>query len=115
MTNSAESGRTGVFIGGALGDIAATMVVGALAIRHRHASPLGMVSDQAPFAALGLVPMDELRFGGIDVRRGKLRDVARTVGDTSRTFSRDLLDAVAPTLDAIDADEIGRASCRERV
>jgi len=104
MTNSAESGRTGVFIGGALGDIAATMVVGALAIRHRHASPLGMVSDQAPFAALGLVPMDELRFGGIDVRRGKLRDVARTVGDTSRTFSRDLLDAVAPTLDAIDAD-----------
>ncbi len=104
MTNSAESGRTGIFIGGALGDIAATMMVGALAIRHRHAAPLGMVSDQAPFTALGLVPMDELRFGGIDVRRGKLRDVARTVGDASRTFSRDLLDAVAPTLDSIDAD-----------
>jgi len=104
MTNIAESGRTGVFIGGAYGDIAATMMVGALAIRHRHASPLGMVSDQAPFKPLDLVPMDDLRFGGIDVRRGKLREIARKVGDTSRTFSRDLLDAVAPSLDAIDAD-----------
>jgi len=104
MTNIAESGRTGVFISGAHGDIAATMMVGALAIRHRHASPLGMVSDQAPFKQLGLISMDKLRFGGIDVRRGNLRDIARTVGDTSRTFSRDLLDAVAPTLDAIDAD-----------
>jgi len=104
MTNRAESGRTGVFIVGALGDIATTMIVGALAIRHRHASPLGMVSDQAPFKRLDLVPMEELRFGGIDVRCGKLRDAARKVGDASRTFSRDLLDALGPTLEAIDTD-----------
>ena len=104
MTNTTEPARTGIFIGGALGDIATTMMVGALAIRHRHASPLGMVSDQAPFAPLGLVPTENLRFGGIDVRRGKLRDVARQVGDASRTFTRELLDAVAPSLDAIDAD-----------
>lgn len=104
MMNVAEPVKTGVFIGGAHGDIAATMMVGALAIRHRHAPPRGMVSDLAPFASLGLVSVDDLRFGGIDVRHGTLRDVARTVGDASRTFSRELLDAVAPTLDAIDAD-----------
>lgn len=104
MANLAEPGRTGIFIGGAHGDIATTMIIGALAIRHRHALPRGMVSDLEAFTPLGLVSLDDLRFGGVDVRRGKLRDIARTIGNSSRTFSRDLLDAVAPTLDAIDAD-----------
>jgi myo-inositol-1-phosphate synthase len=104
MTQEKASAKTGVFIIGAHGDIAVTLLVGALAIRHRHAAPLGMVSDLAAFSSLGLVPLEQLRFGGIDVRSGRLREVARTVGDASRTFSRDLLDCVAPTLDAIDAD-----------
>jgi len=103
MTSTAKEDRIGVFIAGAYGDIAATTIVGALAIRHHLAQPIGMVSELDAFTGLGLVSLDDLRFGGIDVRAARLRDVAQAVGDTSRTFSRQLLDAIAPELDAIDA------------
>jgi len=102
MSNVA-SNRTGVFIVGAYGDIAVTTIVGALAMRHRLAEPRGMVSELEAFAGLDLVSLDELQFGGIDVRDARLRDVAQAVGDASRTFSRQLLDVIAPQLDTIDA------------
>jgi myo-inositol-1-phosphate synthase len=104
-----ERGRTGVFITGAYGDIAVTMIVGALALRHRLATPVGMVSELPAFADLDLVPLDGLRFGGIDVRDARLRESAQAVADASRTFPRAWVDAIAAELDEIDAGIDSRA------
>lgn len=104
MTQTPATTRTGVFIAGACGDIATTLMVGALAIRHRFKKPVAMVSELEPFEDLGLVALDDLRFGGLEVRTARLRDRAMAVANSSRTFSTQFIDAVGPTLDLIDAD-----------
>jgi myo-inositol-1-phosphate synthase len=53
---------------------------------------------------LDLVPLDQLFFGGIDICPGHLPEAAAAVGSSSRTFSREMLEAIRPGLEAIDAD-----------
>jgi myo-inositol-1-phosphate synthase len=95
-------GTTGVWVIGALGDIATTLFVGSAAVRRGLVSRAGLVAEMAPFSELGLVSLDELRFGGHDIAEGSVRDSAERVYQSSRTFSREVLDAVWP--DLADAD-----------
>ena len=96
--------RTGLWILGALGDIATTLIVGGLAIRRGLRPPTGMVTALPPFNALPLTRLDDLVIGGLDIRDGSVSAIARQVGASSGTFDATLLDALAKDLAAVDAN-----------
>ena len=61
-----DDDRVGVWLFGARGSVATTTIAGAAALRHGGA-PVGVVTELPDFAGAGLVPTDELVFGGHDV------------------------------------------------
>ncbi|RLB71016.1 MAG: myo-inositol-1-phosphate synthase [Deltaproteobacteria bacterium] len=74
-----KSGKTGVWIIGALGSVATTVITGALAMGKQLASTTGMITAYPQFDPLGLVEPGDLVFGGCDVRRGSLMDEAQMI------------------------------------
>jgi myo-inositol-1-phosphate synthase len=58
--------RVGVWLFGARGSVATTTIAGAAALSH-GAPPAGVVTELPDFAGAGLVPTDQLVFGGHDV------------------------------------------------
>ncbi len=62
-----DEGRTGVWLVGARGSLATTVVVGASAVRSGLTEPIGCVSTLPPFAPLSLGGFGDLVFGGHDV------------------------------------------------
>lgn len=72
-------GRVGVWIIGALGDVATTTVLGARAIARGLADTTGLVTARAPLDDLGLSDLDQLVFGGHDVRDGAPLEAARAL------------------------------------
>lgn len=101
-----RASRTGVWLLGGLGDIATTVVVGTLAIRKGIAPTTGMVSCLAPVSALALADLDELVFGGLDIRYKSVPQAATEVYKRSRTFSREILDAIEDELVAVNQDMV---------
>lgn len=67
--------RTGVWIVGVRGSIAATLIIGALAVRKGIAGLTGMVTARDVFDPMQLVPVSDLEFGGCDVRGGDFREI----------------------------------------
>jgi len=104
MSKQATSGKTGVWVIGAGGEIAATMIVGALAIRKGLAATTGFVTCMPPMSELDLPALDQLVFGGIDIRPVSLPHSASGIARNSRTFSHEMLEAVTPELERIGAD-----------
>jgi len=93
--------KTGVFIIGALGDVANTLFVGASAIRKGLVSGAGLVTELPPFADLSLIALENLEFGGHDIAAGSVPESAERIYRESRTFSREVLDTVQPDLQRI--------------
>jgi myo-inositol-1-phosphate synthase len=58
--------RVGVWLFGARGSVATTTIAGAAALSH-GAPPAGVVTELPDFADVGLVPTDQLVFGGHDL------------------------------------------------
>ncbi|MCA8926152.1 MAG: myo-inositol-1-phosphate synthase, partial [Planctomycetes bacterium] len=73
--------RVGVWLIGALGDVATTTVVGARAIARGLAPRTGLVSETALCEGLELAPFDALVFGGHDVREGSPLVAAERLAD----------------------------------
>ncbi|MGE0710202.1 MAG: inositol-3-phosphate synthase [Planctomycetota bacterium] len=71
--------RVGVWLIGALGDVATTTVLGAAALARGLAPTTGLVTARPPLADLDLCPLDELVFGGHDVRPGAPLEGARAL------------------------------------
>lgn len=69
--------KVGVWFVGALGDVATTTVLGARAIARGLAAPTGLVTARDLFRGLDLVALDDLVFGGHDVREGDPVEAAR--------------------------------------
>ena len=104
QNDTRQVARTGVWIQGALGDIAATTMLGAMAVRLGLSSTTGMVTHQAPFDKLDLVPLDAFAFGGIDIKQGTLQETVKSLYRNSKTFSAEILNAVLPRLEDVEAD-----------
>jgi myo-inositol-1-phosphate synthase len=96
--------RTGVWIAGARGDIATTLIVGTEALKSGLISSSGMTTAIPPVSSLDLIDLDNLVFGGLDITDGSLIESATTVGQRSRTFSAELVKEISPGLDAIDTN-----------
>ena len=96
--------RVGVWIAGAKGDIASTLMVGTLALEQGLVSEAGLTTALPPMNQLPLAPTDRLVFGGVDINTRPLADAAESLYLTSRTVSREILDAAEPMLSRIDED-----------
>lgn len=96
--------RTGVWIAGARGDIASTLIVGAEALKKKQISTNGMTTEIPPTSNLDLVKMSDLVIGGLDITDGNLIESAMAVGKRSGTFSTELVELIRPDLNAIDQD-----------
>ena len=95
--------KVGVWLVGAWGGVATTVVVGLTALRHGISETVGLVSELPAFAELDLVQWDELVIGGHEIRETSYRTEAAQLHTQSRVFPEDWLNRLGPDLDAIDA------------
>lgn len=93
---------TGVWLIGALGNVATTAMVGARAIVRGETSTSGMVTERDPVSTLDLPAIDDLVFGGHDVRAGSLVDRAARLQERNGVPDRETLEVVQSDLEAID-------------
>jgi len=84
--------RVGVWIIGAKGGVATTMMTGLAALVRGAIEPVGLVTATPPFASLGLVDFADLVVAGHDIRPGPLDAEARRMWSESRAIPPPLLD-----------------------
>ncbi|MBI3845742.1 MAG: inositol-3-phosphate synthase [Planctomycetes bacterium] len=99
-----STARTGVWLIGARGGLATTLVVGARAIARGKASTTGVVTERPEFAPLALVPIASLVFGGHEVRRPTLVDSAFEIARANGTLPLDLIRDLEPDLVDVDRE-----------
>ena len=87
--------RLGVWLIGAKGGVATTVMTGLAALQRGAIDPVGLITATAPFAGLGLVEFSDIVVGGHDIRAGRLADEARRMWTESRAITPDLLDGAA--------------------
>src|SRR5580704_17726932 len=92
--------QLGIWLVGALGDIATSTVVGAAALARGMAPPTGLVSALPQLAPLELVPFDRIAFGGPDVREANPLESARTLARDGQLFAERFADAAREDLEA---------------
>lgn len=95
------SDRVGVWIVGALGGIGTTMVLGARAIARGLVSDTGLVTNRPEFAALGLADLDQLVFGGHDMRVSNYWESAYQVYKQSGSLDLEVIQELRPELEQI--------------
>jgi len=100
MTNNEN--KTGVWIIGALGDVATTLIVGSIAVSNKLSLPTGMVSGLSPMNQLELLSLDQLILGGQDIRNGSITESAKEISQRSRSFTTELLNKIQAALTQVD-------------
>jgi len=95
-------GKIGVWLAGAKGAIATTLLVGASALARGLTKPLGLVTELSEFASLGLVSLDRLVFGGWDIISTSSVERARELAYADRVLPGDLVESVRGELEAFD-------------
>jgi myo-inositol-1-phosphate synthase len=103
--------RIGVWLIGALGSIATTVILGALATRKGLTDSTGMITETEPFLGLDLVPVHALEFGGCDIRQGILFDAVQQTARESGCIDPAALNVLESDLAAIQR-EIRQGSTR---
>jgi len=93
----------GLWLVGAKGGVATTVMTGLAALARRAVEPVGLVTALDPFLRLDLVAFDRIVVGGHDIRPGRLADEARRMWTDSRAIAPELLDAAADFFAATQA------------
>lgn len=88
----------GIWTIGAQGGIGTTMVVGARAIARGLVSDAGLVTSGEEFAALDLVDIDDIVFGGHEVRLTNFYESAKEIYKRSRSIDLEVIEAVKEDL-----------------
>ena len=87
--------RTGVWLIGARGGVATTLMTGLAALRRGAIESVGLVTAREPFSRLDLVGFGDLVVGGHDIRSAALATEARRMWSESRAIPPDLLGGAA--------------------
>ena len=98
----AQRGRIGMWLIGAKGGVATTVMTGLASLAQGTVAPHGLVTAQEPFTSLDLVDFTEIVVGGHDIRAGRLEDEARRMWLESRAITPEVLDAAAGYLHAVE-------------
>lgn len=96
-------GPLGVWLVGGRGSVATTTVVGAAALARGLIPPTGLVTAGPAFADLDLVPVDQIVFGGHEIRPGDLAAAAEDLTRPPAVLDPSLVAAVAGEIAAADA------------
>ena len=97
-----SSSRVGLWLVGAKGGVATTLLTGLAALRAGAVAPVGLVTARPPFDRLGLVDFSDIVVGGHDIRTGALVTEARRMWAESRAIAPELLAAAAPLLAEVE-------------
>jgi len=98
MPESRPHRRIGLWLVGAKGGVATTLLVGLAALRRQAIEPIGLLTELEPFRSLELVDFSDIVVGGHDIRAGRLVDEARRMWTESRAIAPELIDAAADYL-----------------
>ena len=96
--------KAGVFIIGAFGHLAATVIFGALALKKGLCSETGMVTGLDEFSKLELIGPENLVFGGWDIREGSLFENVKNLLWEIHFPENDALALISDELKTISAD-----------
>ena len=94
--------RLGVWIIGAKGGVASTVMTGLAALARGAIEPVGLITATPAFAGLELVDYPELIVGGHDIRPGPLDAEARRMWSESRAIPPALLDHAGDFFAAVE-------------
>ncbi len=87
-------GRLGVWVFGAYGGLATTLVVGARAIARGKAETHGLLTETPMFDGVPLAPIDKIVFGGHEIRDGDFISSAEEIHRDTGTIPYPLLSAL---------------------
>jgi myo-inositol-1-phosphate synthase len=90
-----------LWIVGARGSIASTLAAGVLAAQRGLVPLEGLLTETAPFAALGLAPVQHVEIGGCDLNPGNLAESAHATLAGVESFPVATIDALRPDLERI--------------
>ncbi|NCY01916.1 MAG: myo-inositol-1-phosphate synthase [Planctomycetia bacterium] len=95
--------RIGLWLIGAKGGVATTVITGLANLARGAIEPVGLVTALDPFRRLDLVGFADIVVGGHDIRPGRLADEARRMWTDSRAILPELLDGAADCFAATEA------------
>jgi myo-inositol-1-phosphate synthase len=96
--------RTGVWLIGACGGVATLSIVGARAVARGLKPPTGLLTSTPLFDGLDLPGLDELVFGGHEVRATDVRCAAQEFAERAGILDRTLLELLRDDLAAVQDD-----------
>jgi myo-inositol-1-phosphate synthase len=96
--------KVGVWLVGAWGGVATTVVVGLAALRKGLSDTTGLVTALPPFAKLDLIQWDELVIGGHEIRETSYSAEAQVLVEKSHVFQEKTLAAISSQLAKFDAN-----------
>jgi myo-inositol-1-phosphate synthase len=94
--------RIGAWLIGASGSLASTAIVGARAIAHGLAEPAGLVTELPEVSPLPLIGLEQLVFGGWDVKSAGVLHRAREMALEDRALGGGLIAALEDDLKAVE-------------
>lgn len=109
--NALEQRKVGVWLIGARGSISATVMIGAFTLSKGLIPATGMVTESAPFADLGLLPVNNITFGGCDIRQESMITSAQRAMGEGIALEREKFEAILPDLTRVD-DNISLGTTR---
>jgi myo-inositol-1-phosphate synthase len=98
------SNKTGVWLIGARGGLATTLLAGVHLIRKKLVSECGLLTETAAVKGIPFPSLGDLVFGGHDIRRGTVHGSAVEIYRETGTIPYDKLELVKDELAEIDAD-----------
>jgi myo-inositol-1-phosphate synthase len=104
MRKKTKAGKTGVWLVGARGGLATTLLCGVSLIRRGLVSATGLLTETPAVAGMRFPALGDLVFGGHDIRTGSVHATAVEIYRETGTIPYDKLEVVADELHAIDAD-----------
>lgn len=94
------SGKLGLWLIGATGNVATTVAVGLAAMRKGLHAPHGMLTERPPLSQLPLCKLSSIILGGHEIASRTAQQTAESLMRDSRIFDGELLKVVAPDLRA---------------
>ena len=98
------NGRLGVWLVGVNGGLATTLIAGARMIVRGLSSRAGLITETPAFSGLDVCGIDDLVFGGHDIRPTTVYQSALEIYRDNGTIPHEKIEAIRGDLDAVDAD-----------
>lgn len=103
-TEENQKRKVGLWLIGARGSIAVTVMIGAFFLRKGLFPATGMVTAASVFADLDLPSVDDLIFGGCDIRKEPLQEAGWRALQEGVSGNREIFNRIVADLEAVEAD-----------